>query len=43
MLLMLLLFFLFLFLSYTAYSDILVGLRCNVLLLTKVWFPLHTL
>ena len=31
------------FLSYTAYSDILVGLRCNVLLLTKVRFSLHTL
>ena len=42
MLLLLLLFLLFFF-SYTAYSDILVGLRCSVLLLTKVQSPLHTL
>ena len=42
MLLLLLLFLLFFF-SYTAYSDILVGLRCNVLLLIKVRFSLHTL
>ena len=41
--LMLLLLFLLFFFSYTAYSDILVGLRCNVLLLTKVRSPLHTL